>query len=227
MTDENERPEDVVEGFDLPGAGPTPSPEEESPDTAGGFDLPEGEATPAPAPEDVADIEQAVTGRDTFEPHVRQAERPQSVTGKIVALIVIPLVAVVGIFVVRAMKRQPVTEYKGECITTALKFLKGLSDDTATSVPKAYGMLYRDLRERVATEVVMEDYAEKTKGLGKFQRLGSVRWDETAAGVASSSFRSLAQFEAGEQLPVWFKFARVSSKDKTEIQISAYKFGAD
>jgi len=227
MTDENDQPEDVVAGFDLPGAAPTPSPVEEPPETVGDFDLPEGEATPAPAPEDVREIEQAVAGTDRFEPHVRQAEKPQSVTGKLIALIIIPVVAVAAIIGMRALKQQPFVQYKAECIAVAQKFLKGLSDDTASSVPKAYGMLHRDLRERLAAEAVMEAYAEATNGLGKFKRLGSVRWDGTQAGEASRSFRSLAQFEGGEQLPVWFSFARITSEGGTEIQISAYRFGAD
>ncbi|KPK98345.1 MAG: hypothetical protein AMK75_07070, partial [Planctomycetes bacterium SM23_65] len=79
---------------------------------------------------------------------------------------------------------------------------------------------------RRATETVVEEYVQAAKGLGKFKRLGSIRWDQAEDGQASRSFRSLAQFEGGGQLPVWFKFARITADDKTEVKISAYKFGA-
>lgn len=184
-------------------------------DVAEGFDLPEEDA------DDEAEEEPT-----DYEPHVKQAEKPSSVMGKLVALIVIPLVAVVGIIALRAVRRQPFIEYKAECIATAQKFLKGLSDDTAESVPKAYRLLHRDLRDRRATETVVEEYVQAAKGLGKFKRLGSIRWDQVEGGQASRSFRSLAQFEGGGQLPVWFKFARITADDKTEVKISAYKFGA-
>ncbi len=189
-------------------------PPEPSDEIAEGFDLPEDDSA------DTAEEEPTA-----YEPHVKQAERPQSVVGKLVALIVIPLVAIVGIVAFRAVKRQPFIQYKAECIATAQKFLKGLSDDTAESVPKAYRMLHRDLRDRLATETVVEEYTAAAEGLGRFKRLGSVRWDEGAPQRASRSFRSLAQFDGGGQLPVWFKFARITADDKTEVKISAYKFG--
>ena len=189
MAQEDNQPDDVAEGFDLP--------EEDADDTA------EEEPT-------------------EYEPHVKHAERPASVMGKLVALLAIPLVALVGIIALRAVRRQPFIKYKAECIAAAQKFLKGLSDDTAESVPKAYRMLHRDVRDRLATETVVEEYTQAAKGL---KRLGSVRWDEDAGGQTSRSFRSLSQFEGGGQLPVWFKFARVTSGDKTEVKVSAYKFG--
>lgn len=220
MTDENKQPDDVAEGFDLPDIELTPPPEDKSPGGAEGFNLPDDE------PAGQTDEEPGL-----FEPHVKQAEKPASVRGKLIALTAVPVVAILVIIGINTGRQKPWLAYKQECAAVAKEFLKGLSDDTEKSVPAAYNLLHRDLRRRLATETVVNEYAEATKGLGKFKGLGSVRWDEGGPGVALRSFRSLAQFEGGGQSPVRFRFARVTVKQKdgkkvTEVKISAYKFGA-
>jgi hypothetical protein len=208
MSDERDQAEnrskDIVESFDLPQGEPTP---------------PSGLASPAKPGQE--------TGPPSAvpEPHVGEAEKKPSVTGKLVALVIIPVLAVIGIIVMRSVKSRPVDEYRAECKATAEKFLKGLSDDTEESVPAAYHMLHQDLQTELAAEAVTEQYAEATHALGKFKTLESIRWDESTGGTASRSFRALAQFEGGT-FPMWFRFARVTSDGGTVVKIAGYKFGA-
>ena len=201
MTDENRKAEDesqdVVEGFDLPDSEPVPPPQ--SALTA--------EGGPPAAPPLV------------FEPHVRAAEKTSSILPKLVALIVIPLAAVIVLVLIRHGKMQRGVEYQRDCATTAEKFLKGLSDDTAESVPAAYNLLHKDLRRDRAAEFVTEEYAKATARLGKFKGLKDIRWDEAPPGQASTSFTALAEFE-GEPFPVWFRFWGLS-----DVRISDYRFG--
>lgn len=202
--------------------------EDQSKDVVEGFDLPDAELTPPPEGLRSAEVPQAAEGAAApalFEPHVQRAEHPPSVLPKLVALMVIPVIALGVILYLRHKGKQTLIDYKGECVETASKFLKGLSQDTAESVPAAYNLLHRELRATRATEFVMAEFEKATKGLGRFQSLGRARWEETAAKHASTSFSALARFEGG-QYPVWFRFVRVTSGPKTVIQISDYKFGA-
>jgi len=118
-------------------------------DIVEGFDLPQGEPVPPP------ELDATARGGVPLEPHVTEAEKRPSVTGKIVALVLIPLTAVVALIAFRALRQQPVVEYRYDCIVTAEEFLKGLSEDSEESVPAAYGRLHRTLRDRAASETVL------------------------------------------------------------------------
>ena len=193
-----------------------------SKDIVEGFDLPQGEPTPPPASEEPTESGLLPAA---FEPHVKRAEQKPSVVGKLIALVIIPALAVIGILLMPYLKSQSMDKFKGECKTTAEKFLAGLSDDTEDSVPAAYNLLHQDLQAELAAETVTEQYAAAARSLGKFRSLESIRWEEGPAGTASRSFRALAQFEKGTS-PVWFRFARVTSDSVTAVKIAEYRFGA-
>ncbi len=222
MTDKNEKPKDVVEGFDLPegeatppppGTGPTASPQD--------FDLPEESVTPPP-------FVSAVGEPQGIEPHVKAEEargkKPESVTGKLIALVAIPIIAIVAIFLVRQSGRQPWLEYQADCKKTAEAFLKGMSEGSDESVPAAYNLLHTNLRRSKDVETVEGDFTKVADELGAFASLGEPDWDSAPRGQAPQSFKATAHFAKGE-CPVWFEFARIASGGKTETRISDYKLG--
>jgi len=195
-------------------------------DIVEGFDLPQQESTAPEAPGEPAKlVEETGQPSATGRPRVAATGKKPSVMGKLVALVIIPILAVIAILLMPYVKSRPVDKYKEECQAAAEKFLKGLSDDTEESVPEAYHLLHQDVQASLAAEVVTEQYAQAARGLGKFKGIESIRWDEGAGGTASRSFRALARFEGGT-FPMWFRFARVTSDGVTVVKIAEYKFGA-
>jgi hypothetical protein len=221
MTDEQNRPDDVVEGFDLPGGEPTPPPEggtvgdanppPETTPVAKDFDLPTGEGTPPPA--DIAEVES----------HVKRAEarevKPPSALGKFIALIVIPVVAIAAVIWMQMRRQQVEEDYMGAYVKAADHFLRDLDKDSVESIPQAYAMLHQDLRQRVDSLEMRDEYMARRGALGTYKRLDRVEWDDASGGV-KNSFRAVAVFESG-LVPVHFW---MSGKD--EVRITKYTLGA-
>lgn len=219
MTDDKQKPNDVVDGFDLPGGEPTPPPEgAPAAKAVDGFDLPADTAVPPP-------FTSAVGQPAGVEPHVRKEERrkKESVTGKLIALVGIPLVAILAIVLLREMRRQPLMAYEAECVKTAETFLKALSDSTEESVPAAVKLLRDDVQRTRDSETVTKDY-ELAAGNAKFKSLSGVTWDPAVAEVAASSFSAVVQIESGS-FSAWFDFSLVKSGEGTAPRITNYMLG--
>ncbi len=186
-----------------------------------GFDMPEDTVVPPP-------FVSAVGEPAGIEPHVKSEEargaKKESVLGKVIALVAIPVIALVAFLILRQQRQQPWLEYQADCKQTATAFLKGMSDDTEDSLPAAYNLLHRDLRAGKDVESVQDDYRAATAGVGRFTSLDEPTWDKAAAEEASKSFRAIARFENGP-VGVWFKFARVKTGDTIEVRITEYKLG--
>lgn len=219
MTDDKPKPNDIVEGFDLPGGEPTPPPEgEPAAKPVDGFDLPADTAVPPP-------FTSAVGQPAGIEPHVKKEEqrKKESVTAKLIALLGIPLVAILAIVLLREMRRQPLVAYEADCMKTAEMFLKALSDSTEESVPAAVRLLRDDVQRTRDSETVMKDF-ELAAGNAKFKSLSDAAWDPAVGDVASSSFCAVVQLEGGS-FTAWFDFSRVRSGGGIEPRITNYMLG--
>ena len=246
MTDDSNRPDDVVEGFDLPGGEATPPPEDEtqaeemgefdmpggedvappeaapSTELAEGFDLPGGEAVPPPEPTPGGGPRRTAGG-----------QRP-SVMGKFIALIVIPAVAIPIVFFVLSKKKEEAESYKEDYVQTAQEYLRllweskeaGDTEAGANLFVKARGLLSEKmLKEMRKKDVDLKDlddqFREAAADLGAFVELTDLAWDEPASGRPYDTFGASAKFEDGA-VPVRF---RLGGAGKT-IRIRAYSLGA-
>ena len=223
MTDENKNPKEpqgVESGFDLPGGDETPPPEgQPKAQPVEGFDLPEDSAVPAP-------FLSAVGEPAGIEPHVAKEEQrkpKQAIVGKLIALVGIPVVAIVLLFVLKTQRQQPYIEYQNDCVKTGTAFLMGMSDNTPDSVPAAYELLQAETRINKDVESVEEGYKTAAAGLGAFKSLDKLDWESAPRGKVPQAFDAVAVFEKGT-MPVWFSFFRVDTGDgKTEMRIADYK----
>ena len=223
MTDEKKEPKDIVSGFDLPENQPTPPPPGTGPTASpSDFDLPEDAAVAPP-------FVSAAGQPAGVEPHVRREEargnKQQSIAGKLIALVAIPVIAIVVLLFLRESKQQPWLAYQADCVKTASEFIKGLSDGTDDSVPASYLLLSGPIRESKDVEWVQANYKAAVGTLGAFVSLESPKWDSAVGGQAPQSFGATVKFENGG-CSAWFEFIRVKVDGKTEMRISNYRFGA-
>lgn len=211
MADENKKPDNPLEGFDLPEQGsPTPPP------------LP-----PTGAPPVLPPIGSEPAGA---EPHVRRAEAraggSQSTTWKLVVLIAFPIVVALLFLALRHEKMQVSVEFQAACRQTAEDYLAKMAEGSFDSVPAAYGLLIADLKRAKDVEHVEGDFKEVAGEMGAFVKLDDPSWDSAPRGQAPSSFSATAFFEKG-QCKAWFRFVPLAEKDGTiSARIADYRFAA-
>jgi hypothetical protein len=208
--DEEPQQPEVIEGFDLP-----------ADHAETGLEAPVVDEAPSP-------IAVGPTLRaSAAERHVRAAERPASVKGKRIALVITPLLAVAVITFMMIRRTTVLGDFQGNSMEAATTFMKGMSEArreltdpetgklsfmrrmseaTQKRFDASVALLTVTLRDAVTIEERLREFNEKTESLGTFTGFRDIRWVVREDGTNYDEFSASAVFERGAR-PVSFRFS--------------------